>query len=55
MDIRIKHNELKKLVSKAESLRQRTRGSESWYNLRALKKEKLSVKDDFYKLKTFTN
>ncbi len=51
MTVRKKHKQLKKLVNIAEKLRSIRRGPSSWYNLRMLKKEKLSVKDDFIKVK----
>jgi len=49
MKIKEKHKDLKKKVNIAEKERNLRRGQKSWYDLRILKKLKLSMKDKLSK------
>ena len=50
-DLRKEHKKLKTITKKAIKKRLNDRTSDSWINLRELKKLKLSVKDKINKLK----
>ena len=50
MKIKEKHKDLKKKVNIAEKERKSKRGQKTWYDLRALKKLKLIMKDKFSNL-----
>jgi uncharacterized protein YdcH (DUF465 family) len=45
-----KHKDLKKKVNIAEKVRKQKRGQETWYDLRTLKKLKLTMKDKLLKI-----
>ena len=50
MKIKEKHKDLKKKVNVAENERNIKRGQKTWYDLRTLKKLKLTMKDKLSKL-----
>ena len=50
-DLKRKHKKLETLIKKATKKRLNDRASDSWINLRELKKLKLSVKDKINQLK----
>jgi len=50
MKIKEKHKDFKKKVNIAENERKLKRGVKTWYNLRTLKKLKLSMKDKLLNL-----
>ena len=50
-DLKRKHKKLETLIKKATKKRLNDRGSDSWINLRELKKLKLRLKDKINRLK----
>jgi len=50
MKIKEIHKDLKKQVNNAEKERKSKRGQKTWYDLRTLKKLKLTMKDKLSKL-----
>ena len=50
MKIKEKHKDLKKKVNIIEKERNLKRGQKTWYNLRTLKKIRLTMKDKLIKL-----
>ena len=50
MKIKEKHKDLKKKVNIVEQKRKSKRGQKTWYDLRTLKKLKLTMKDKLSKI-----